>query len=160
MYCKNCGNKIDEDSKFCKICGASLEGSSHLLYKNKQEEPLNLKVDAKIAPSMKWFNNIKLTNLQKNCILAYIIWFFVHLVFLFAGNGSDHFWPHIFKSPNYTEQFYERLNRVGSAPVPEDVWHIKWDLKYYGSEEFIIYVFLVPLIIFAIYKVYLHLKKN
>ena len=21
IYCKHCGNKIDEDSKFCKICG-------------------------------------------------------------------------------------------------------------------------------------------
>ena len=25
MYCKNCGNKIDDNSKFCKFCGANLQ---------------------------------------------------------------------------------------------------------------------------------------
>ena len=25
MYCRHCGNKIDEDSKFCSACGAPVE---------------------------------------------------------------------------------------------------------------------------------------
>lgn len=25
MYCKNCGNKIDEDAKFCPSCGTSVD---------------------------------------------------------------------------------------------------------------------------------------
>lgn len=34
MFCKNCGKKIDEDSKNCSYCGASVNGSVGLYPRN------------------------------------------------------------------------------------------------------------------------------
>ncbi|MDP2638161.1 MAG: zinc-ribbon domain-containing protein [Candidatus Levybacteria bacterium] len=34
MYCKNCGRKIEKDSKFCQLCGAEQASKSYAVSKD------------------------------------------------------------------------------------------------------------------------------
>ena len=124
MYCKKCGKEIPEDSSYCNHCGT------------KQKE---------IS-----FN--KLTDKQKNYVLAYIIWLVVNILLLINGKNLDGFFPF---SINYGvgEQGF-CLYR--SAPWPHEAWYLSCDLKHYGLTEFIFYVLLIPTIIYLIFR----LKKS
>lgn len=119
----------------------------------KKQKPMeidvNAKVNANVSPSinMGWYH--KLTNGQKNVLMVYAIWFIVHVILLVSGEGEDHFFPRIYKAhgmPNY-----EHLRQHGWAFTPPDHWTIKWDLDYYGWPEFIVYVLLIPVIIYYLY---------
>ena len=158
MYCKKCGKEIPDDSVFCLYCGTNLKES--ITESPKTEEPIkvdvNANVKAQIAPSVNlnlgWYK--KLTTNQKNWLGVYCVWFVIHLILLVCGEGKDKFFPHIFKGHNYTEEYYERIRTYGSAPVPPEEWEIMWNIDYYGLPEFLIYVVLIPLVIYYIYKIF------
>ena len=160
MYCKHCGNKIDDDSKFCKNCGASLVESNKNSEISRKDTPIHLNVDASIAPSTKWFQNIRLTGTQKNVLLAYAVWFVVHLILLVSGDGRSKFFPHIYKGCDYSEAYYNQIRNNGWAYAPKEHWKIDWNVDYYGFQEFIIYVVLIPLIIYVCYRVYKKYKQS
>lgn len=156
MYCKKCGKEIPDDSIFCLYCGASQKRTT--TENPKTKEPIKVDVNANvktnIAPSvnMGWYK--KLTNTQKNWLGMYIIWVVIHLILLVCGEGRDKFFPHIYKGPNYTDDYYERWRHFESSPVPPDEWMVKWNLDYYGLPEFLIYVVLVPLVVLFIYNIF------
>ncbi len=110
---------------------------------------VNANVNAKITPTVNigWYQ--KLTSGQKNCLMIYVVWTIVHILLLVSGEGRDHFFPRIYKTQDLPD--YTHLRQHGWAPVPPEHWTIKWDLDYYGFPEFIVYVFLVPVIVFFIY---------
>ncbi|MBP5423161.1 MAG: hypothetical protein J6Y78_12045 [Paludibacteraceae bacterium] len=62
----------------------------------------------------------KLTNGEKNCLKAYIIWLFVHCALLASGKNNNGFFPW-----------------SGS-------WKLRWHIYDYGLPEFIVYVALIP----------------
>ena len=152
MYCKKCGKEIPDDSVFCLYCGTNLKES--ITESPRTEEPIkvdvNANVKAQIAPSVNlgWYQ--KLSGKQKKWLGVYCVWFVTHLILLVCGEGKDKFFPHIFKGHNYTEEYYERIRTYGSAPVPPE----EWDIDYYGLPEFLIYVVLIPLVIYYIYKIF------
>lgn len=120
----------------------------------------NAKINANIAPSvnMGWYR--KLSSSQKNWLGAYSIWSVIHLLLLVCGEGKNRFFPYIYQGFNYTEDYYDRIRKLGSAPSPEKEWMIDWNLAYYGFPEFIVYVVLVPVIVYFIYTVYNNYKKT
>lgn len=69
------------------------------------------------------------------------------------------FFPHIYKGRNITEAHLERVRTYGSAPAPPEEWMIKWNIDYYGLPEFLIYVVLIPLVIYFIYKIFITQKS-
>ena len=89
----------------------------------------------------------------------YSVWTVIHLLLLVCGEGKDRFFPYVYQGYNYTEECYERLRKFGSAPSPEKEWKIEWDLDYYGFPEFIVYVVLVPMVIYFIYTLFKNNKK-
>lgn len=129
----------------------------------KGSEPIkvdvNANVNAKIAPSVNMGWSQKLSCKQKNWLGVYSVWSVIHLLLLVCGEGKDKFFPHIYQGYNYTEEYYERMRKFGFAPSPEEEWKIKWDLDYYGLPEFIVYVVLVPLVIYFIYILFKNKKK-
>lgn len=156
MYCKKCGKEIPHDSLFCLYCGANLREATE--ENQKAEEPIkvdvNAKVDAQIAPTlnMGWYQ--KLSGKQKNWLGLYCVWFVIHLILLVCGEGRDKFYPYIYKGRNITQEYIDRVRTFGSAPSLPEEWMIEWNLDYYGLPEFLLYVVLIPLVVFFIYKLF------
>ncbi len=40
MFCMNCGNKLEDDSRFCTVCGASIKGTNDTKV-NREAETIN-----------------------------------------------------------------------------------------------------------------------
>lgn len=94
----------------------------------KKQNPMEVKGSVIIAFYQ------KLTNREKNCLKAYIIWFLVHCVLLASGENGSSFYP----------------------------WHysdLEWKTYEYGLPEFIVYVALIPIILCFAYSFYKGKKK-
>lgn len=133
MFCKNCGNEIDDESKFCKFCGIDLSESKKesRTELNKEDYIVNLKLEGKINHSIKSSPTSFLSSLlQKHPALScsYIIWLVLNLVFLAAGENESGFWPYI------------------------DADRCSWDLDRYGLMEFLVYAILIPFATLSLYK--------
>lgn len=126
------------------------------------KEPIKVDVDAKVNASITPSVNInwyqKLTDRQKALMMVYIIWFIVHVLFLVSGRGRNHFFPWIHKARGTIDYAFARQH--GWAPVPPEQWKIDWDIDYYGLPEFIVYVILVPVVVFFIYTLYNNMKST
>lgn len=88
MYCKKCGQKIEDDSRFCQHCGAL------------QKQPnLSLNSNQVFAPQIvDKIEGIFGINLSKKVVGIYLIWFLLHLILLLVnwnGNSSagERLWP-------------------------------------------------------------------
>lgn len=51
MFCKNCGNELPDDVKFCNKCGTSIDGAKKTEEKKKVEDKT---VKYQIRPTFKW----------------------------------------------------------------------------------------------------------
>lgn len=43
MFCMNCGNKLEDDSKFCTACGSSINGVNNSVLKQTPKEKVQEK---------------------------------------------------------------------------------------------------------------------
>ena len=138
MYCKHCGNVIDDDSRFCRFCGklqnSSEENHTNLLSDTTMPSDTTVKLDidgdikATLVPQMPTFPTLtQFISYHAIFFIVAFFWIFLNVIFLSAGEDRDGFWP------NY------------------DTYH-SWDLKYYGLTEFLVYAILVPVIGFIIYN--------
>lgn len=151
MYCKECGKSIDADSKYCSYCGAKQQGAS-INYERESKVEISGNINAKLSPSFP-----SISNFVKNHILIsiiYSLWFLINLILLISGSGHPHFWPYVHKSGGYYDKFY-----LGGTYIKENT-NFDWSLKYYGWPEFIIYVFIIPIVVFSIYTLYKRFEKN
>ena len=88
MFCKNCGTQIDNNSKFCNHCGASLI---------KAVAPTNN--EQIVSPqTVKKLETVFGVNLSKPAIGGFLVWVLIHLILLLTNwKGSDsaneYFWP-------------------------------------------------------------------
>lgn len=137
MYCKKCGKVIADDSIFCQYCGTKQVAKKQIPDDKKIE--VRASVNATIQPSIKTPFIEKLKSYPR-IVFIFSLWFVVHIIFLVSGDGRKGFFPHIY----YTDY----------VPYSERGWKIEWDLDRYGLPEFIIYVILIPMIIFGICKLY------
>lgn len=138
MFCKICGKAIEDNSKFCKYCGANLideiEGNQTPNQKPK-EATVSVKLTGEVNQSVSSNLMTRLLNIvQKHAIIAslYIVWFVINLILLAAGENENGFWPHIYEGYEHTK--------------------ISWDIDRYGLSEFLVYAVLIPFITFVSYK--------
>ena len=107
MYCKYCGNEIEDNSSFCKHCGKATNGSNSKL-------------------------------LSKPGWVVYLIWTISNLYLLMGEKlekASEYFYPFTFSS------YYGNK-------------HYNWDKYFYDFSEFIVYVFILPVICYIVYRRY------
>ena len=88
MYCKSCGKLIDDNSKFCRYCGAKQE--IIVEQKNQNSQILNEKTIIKLES----FFGI---TISKKTIALYLIWFLINLIiwlinFRYSAD-KEYFWP-------------------------------------------------------------------
>lgn len=117
---------------------------------------VNANVNASITPSvnMNWYQ--KLTVNQKYCLMAYVIWFVVHVLLLVSGKGRDGFFPRLYKDYDWWHQYTMPTTRAGMEKFS---WALEWEIKMYGFPEFIVYVILIPVVILFIYILLKNNKK-
>jgi len=111
MYCKHCGQIIDENSKFCSHCGKSQDNS-----------------------------NKSLTN--KPVWIIYLIWTLANLYLLMGEKEED---CAIFFYPFTTGE------RLFTNYLPSYGYWLK---EFYDFSEFIVYVFIIPVILYIVYRRY------
>lgn len=125
MYCKYCGKKIADDSKFCQHCGGKQEESI--------ASPINNEVKPEEAQKQEWVIEIptiktNLSDKQKKWVGIYAAWVLLNIVFIFIDGNNNSASYYFFPFDSY------------------------WDLGDYDFSEFLVYALLLPLIIFYIYK--------
>lgn len=68
MYCTKCGNKLEENSKFCPACGNNMDGTQTTTINNNEKEKVSFG---------KCFLQCLLV-----AMIVFILSFFVHIYFL------------------------------------------------------------------------------
>ena len=121
VFCKHCGKQITDDSLFCKYCGGKQDVEVGN-YKDSKES--SFRIDKHIS--------VFLSEKKKKYLLLYIIWAIIHIIFWMYGkdyiNGNyprDKFFPF---TVDYRSSFF--------------------NVDYYDSTEFFVYVLLTPLILY------------
>lgn len=110
MYCKHCGQIIDDNSQFCSHCGKSQDNSNNSLTK-------------------------------KTVWVIYFIWAIANLFLLMGdkeADASDYFFP--FTANEHT--------MIGSSYIGN------WYKDYYDFSEFVVYVGLIPIFLYVVYRRY------
>ena len=134
MYCKNCGKEIADDSKFCQYCGTAQQQEQVCEPKQVVEEPKR-EVTLEI-PSIK-------TNLSKEakiCIGVYAVWFLVNLVCIFLD----------YRSLDYASEYFYPFTKEYKTHY----------IRHYDITEFLVYTFIVPIVLYGIYKFWKFLPEN
>lgn len=133
MYCKHCGKEIDDNSSYCKHCGKS-QGKSTIPTFNKM-----------------W-------------VCYYAIWVIINFLCLYLAPMFDR--PY-FDKGDYSYSSYTSSEIEIFFPFPNwrYITHFHnfrsgWLLGCYDLTEFIVYVFLLPLIAFCIYRWYKNRKSS
>ena len=105
MYCKHCGQIIDDNSQFCSHCGKSQDNSNNSLTK-------------------------------KPVWVIYFIWAIANLFLLMGdkeADASDYFFPFTANEHSYIGNWYK---------------------DYYDFSEFVVYVGLIPIFLYVVYRRY------
>ena len=113
MFCNHCGKSITENSMYCSNCGSKQSNEKPLQEEKKLEKITENKIKSFI-------------NKNKGFVVFYLIWFFLHLIFLIVNrdtSSTGQLWP-FGKNSEFSD---------------------------YGFGEFIFYM-IVPVIIFIIWK--------
>jgi len=170
MYCKYCGKQIADDSTFCQYCGR--KQSSNIELKTEQH---NLRVElggnlkASLAPELPKFTGLK--NFYKNhavLVLTYGLWFFLNLLLLINGDDRKGFWPHTYTDRDRVAEHthLEYIPWTGQT-VEGKSWDLgpeetkwDWDIDRYGWSEFLVYVVLIPFLIFIGFRIFKYFKDG
>lgn len=138
MFCKICGKAIEDNSYFCKYCGANLIDEMEGIKtpnERPKEAPITVKLTGEVNQSVSSNLMTRLLNVVQNHALIaslYIVWFVINLILLAAGENENGFWPRLYENHEHTE--------------------ISWDIDKYGLPEFLVYAILVPFIAILSYK--------
>lgn len=157
MFCKHCGKQIADDSTFCQYCGGkqTVNDSSTREELVKTTQSLNVNGNISVSNNESLLNRIiQFVSTHVNISIAYAIWFLLNLVLLISGSDEKHFFPRIYKTQEWHSAGY------GGFGHTEETWEIKWDIDYYGWTEFVIYVALLPLLIYVSFILYKKYQEN
>ncbi len=149
MFCKHCGKQIADDSSFCQYCGGkqSMEASSIDNAPNKPNNSLNVNGNINFSNNESLLNRIiKFSSKNSSICLTYAVWFVLNIILLVCGSNSNGFFPRIYKD------YHWRDGNIGE-------WAIEWEIENYGWVEFIIYVILLPLLIYVGYILYNKIQR-
>ena len=117
VFCKHCGKQITDDSLYCQYCGGKQDVGLPREKECKNKQELSGGIDK--------FLSKLLSEKQKKYFTIYVIWSLINIIcWMFGGhisNAQDCFYPF-----TYSEYFR---------------------IAYYDGTEFLVYVFLIPLIV-------------
>lgn len=170
MFCKHCGKLIADDSTFCQYCGGRQE-----FIIQQPSESKNLKVElggnlkASLAPELPKFTWLK--DFYKNhiaLVFTYGLWFLVNLLLLINGNDRKGFWPHTYKYRDRVAEHthLEYIPWTGqtvegkSWDLGPEVTKWDWDIDRYGWSEFLVYVVLIPFLIYIGFRIFKYFKNR
>lgn len=124
VFCKHCGKQITDDSLYCQHCGGKQDAGmpSAKESKNKQDSSSHI--------SLSFLTYI--SDNQKKYLIIYVIWVLIHIICWMFGEPNT-------KSFNPQNCFY---------PFTDEYIRYCFNIKYYDGTEFLVYVFLIPLIVF------------
>jgi hypothetical protein len=110
MFCKNCGQQISDNSRYCIHCG-TLQKNSHTHI--NQQHFVNQQL-------IKKFENIIGINNSKKVVGFYLIWFLIHLILLLLNwntnnYANERFWP--FSAP-FELEYYDFSEFILYTIVP------------------------------------------
>lgn len=131
MYCKECGNQISDDSKFCQHCGSkqTLNPVPKVASETDSEETVFEPDD---QPDKENIEPQKEFNFSQTSVL-FLGWFLLNLIFLLV----------------FSDGAFDSGNSNGGIG---DFWPLSGDdIDEYDITEFLAYV-LTPLIIFLMVK--------
>lgn len=143
MHCTTCGSAIEGDSSFCPYCGNKLHHTTTTL------------------DSIKWkFPQFNYASIIKNrFFIWFILWFFVNCILLYKSGDAysdyfnitnvrpDHWLVSDSDKGIYPEDWFYPFRNIFTGIVGQDPIYV------YDMSEFIIYVFIIPLVLsFMIYK--------
>ena len=168
MYCKHCGKQISDDSTFCQYCGGQQNNIDPVSRETLKVE-LGGEVKASLTPELP-----KLTGLKNFCeknltlILIYSVWLIINVLLLVNGGDRKGFWPHTYthreRVAEHTHFEYipwtEHTVETKSWDLGPEETKISWDVDTYGLSEFLIYVVLIPLLIYIGFQVFRYYKKQ
>lgn len=130
VYCKHCGKQITDDSVYCQFCGGKQDVDNSIADNKKERESFTI-------------NNLFSLNLsdqKKKILILYIIWVLIHTICWIYGKPV---------SRSFSPQ------RLFFPFTSDNGWFSYFNLDYYDSTEFLVYVLLIPLILYFYFK-YLH----
>lgn len=132
-FCKHCGKQITDDSVFCQYCGGKqdIKESRVNTIKDKQDSPFDIEKYLSIFISEK----------QKKYLIIYVIWVLIHIICWMFGKPLIEKGHNTFNPQNH---FY---------PFTYWGWNSSYfNIDYYDGTEFLVYVLLIPLIVFFYIK--------
>lgn len=157
MYCKHCGKLISDDSSFCQFCGGNQTNNNISTDDglNKPAQSLNVNGNINVSNNESLLNrSIQFVSKHANISIGYAIWFLINLVLLISGSDYNYFFPRIYKTREWHSAGY------GGFGHTEETWEIEWDIDYYGWTEFVIYVALLPLLVYVLFTLYKKYEKS
>ncbi len=131
MYCKHCGKQITDDSLFCQFCGGKQDAPSAIEDRHVVKNTSNNNADS---------SSTLLNKEKKKYVVLYAIWTILHCVCWMFGrpfkSGVFGFSPQ--------SKFY---------PFTQDSYNTNFfDVDYYDSTEFLVYVLLIPLAMYFYFQ--------
>ena len=160
MYCKHCGKQITDDSTFCQYCGGKQNNIDSFTRETLKVE-LGGEVKASLTPELPKLTGLK--NFYRNnlaLILTYGVWIIINVLLLVNGGDGEGFWPHIYSYYSYGAGGAELTCFGYTLWTAQTVGAISWDVDTYGLSEFLIYVVLIPLLIYIGFKVFRYYKEQ
>ena len=161
MYCKYCGRIIDEDSIFCQFCGGMQAKSVHSAKESVIGQTININGNIDISNNKTFFNRIISCLLKhKGVYLTYAVWFLLNIILLICGSDRKGFFPRIFKDYKWWHGYTMPTTRSGYEDYS---WSIKFKIENYAWVEFVVYIALIPLLIYIgciLYGKYKQKKQN
>ena len=124
VFCKQCGKQITDDSLFCKYCGSKQDVEDAKVGNDKDRKESSFGIDKYLSAF--------LSEKKKKYLLLYFIWVIFHIVFWMYGKKYIH--------GNYPQDMF--------FPFTVDYWSGFFNVDYYDSTEFLVYVLLIPLILY------------
>lgn len=129
VYCKHCGKQITDDSLYCQHCGGKQDVEASITRNDNDRKPLH---DLIKFPFMSFSEK------NKKYFFLYVIWILIHIIFWMYGKDSG-------KSSYGLHNVFFPFGNVG-------YYNSSFNLDFYDSTEFLVYVFLLPLIIYFYFK--------
>jgi len=125
MYCKHCGKAITEDSIYCKYCGGKQDTIN-------TSEPLEAESVISTTEETPKESPSKISDKVLGWLIGYGVYVVINVLLLISGDSysssRDYFWP------------------FGESNL---MHHEPFNPTNYDITEFIVYVFLIPLLVFG-----------
>lgn len=158
MYCKNCGEQIEGNSKFCSFCGEKIAVKEDIEIENINE--------ILISKNEQNQSEVGSAKQKSNIVNIFIFWVvfnsialitsYSHISFFsdYSRNNTENFWP--FVEYVTTDRYFEPDENDTGGSIRSGNWkensYFHGIFVHYDWSEYLIYVGLMGLYLFVIRK--------